>query len=62
MFLFGIVIGIAYAFLRLSPAVDQSDIKDKEVKLTDRYVPRTSFTAKGDLFRTFRVDAAADAD
>jgi len=57
-----IVIGMAYAFLRFSPDVDQSAIKNKEVKLTGRFVPRTSFTSKGDPFRTFTVDTAADAD
>ncbi len=55
-----IPLGFLYAAARSSPDLQSMDVWKKELKLTGRFVPKSSMPSAGNAAKTFTIDAAAD--
>jgi competence protein ComEC len=55
------LLGVAYAFLRYSPPVESLDLRDRELRLVGRFVPKAEAPAENPL-EVFRVETAFDGE
>ncbi len=57
-----ILLGIGYAFFRFIPDQAPSDLHDRELRLTGRFIPGKETSASGREIRTFRPDTIIGED
>lgn len=55
-----IPLGFLYSAARFSPDVQSIDVWKKELKLTGRFVPKSSVPSAGSSVKTFDIETAAD--
>ncbi|MGC2063760.1 MAG: DNA internalization-related competence protein ComEC/Rec2 [Thermodesulfovibrionales bacterium] len=57
-----IILGIGYAFVRFTPESGPSEIWNRELRLSGRFIPGKETSASGREIRTFRPDTVTDED
>ncbi len=55
-----IALGVLYASTRFSPALEDLDVWNRELKLTGRFVPKSIAPSSGGNAKTFTIDTAFD--
>src|SRR5512147_845135 len=55
-----IPLGFLYAAARSSPDVQSIDVWKKDLKLTGRFLPKSSMPSAGSAAKTFTIDTAVD--